>query len=114
MKSEPAYLVHILYCMARIQEDCAGGRDAVFASSTLQDAILRNLQILCESTQRLSDETKRLHPGIDWKGVAGMRNVLVHDYFGVDFEFVWSVIERDLPKLEQMVRDTLDEVENAD
>lgn len=49
MKSERAYLEHILHCIRRILQDSSGGKDAVFASPTLQDAILRNLQILCES-----------------------------------------------------------------
>ena len=103
MKSERAYLEHILHCIARIREDSASGRDAVFQSATLQDAILRNLQVLCESAQRLSEASKRAHPGVNWRGIAGMRNVLVHDYFVVDFEVVWQVVERDLRELEVTV-----------
>ena len=64
MKSQRAYAEHVLQCISRVQEDSAYGREAVFASRTLQDAILRNLQILCESTQRLDERYKLEHPEI--------------------------------------------------
>ncbi len=104
MKSDRAYVEHVLECIARICEDAAPGREAVFASRTLQDAILRNLQVLCESTQRIGQPLKQLNPEIDWQSIAGMRNVLVHDYFDVDFETVWLIVTRDLPPLEDAMR----------
>jgi len=76
----------------------------VFASHTLQDAIVRNLQVLCESTQRIDEAHKQRHPEINWTSIAGMRNVLAHDYFEVDFETVWDVVTRDLPPLEKAMR----------
>ncbi len=57
--------------------------------------------------RRIDSAYKDLHPGIDWKAIAGMRNVLVHDYFDVDFEAVWDVITRDLPPLEAVMRSIL-------
>lgn len=75
--------MHVLECIGRIKVDSALGRDAVFASRTLQDAIIRNLQVLCESVRRIDPGYKDLHSEIDWKAIAGMRNVLVHDYFDV-------------------------------
>ena len=65
---------------------------------------VRNLQVLCESTQRIDDPHKQQHPEINWPSIAGMRNVLVHDYFEVDFETVWLVVTRDLPPLEKAMR----------
>ena len=100
MKSQRAYVQHVIACIGRIAEDPALGRDAVFASRTLQDAIVRNLQVLCGSTQRIDEPHKERHPAINWTSIAGMRNVLVHDYFEVDFEAVWNVVVRDLPPLE--------------
>ena len=64
----------------------------------------RNLQVLCESTQRIGEPHKQRHPEIAWASIAGMRNVLVHNYFEVDFETVWLVITRDLPPLERAMR----------
>jgi uncharacterized protein with HEPN domain len=99
--------MHVLECVGRINADSASGRDAVFGSHTLQDAIIRNLQVLCESVRRIDASYKELHAGIDWKAIAGMRNVLVHDYFDVDFEAVWNVVTRDLAPLELVMRSIL-------
>ena len=104
MKSQRAYVEHVIECIRRIREDSAPGRNAVFASRTLQDAIVRNLQVLCESTQRIAEPHKALNPEINWPSIAGMRNVLVHDYFEVDFAAVWLVVTRDLPPLEKAMR----------
>jgi uncharacterized protein with HEPN domain len=110
VKSQRAYVEHVIECIRRVQEDSARGREAVFASRTLQDAILRNLQILCESTQRVDERYKQEHFHIPWLSIAGMRNVLVHDYFDVDFETVWRIVERDLAPLEQVMRQILIEL----
>lgn len=104
MKSQRAYVEHVIECIRRVQEDSALGREAVFASRTHQDAILRNLQILCESTQRVDERYKQGHPNIHWQSIAGMRTVLVHDYFDVDFQTVWQIVDRDLLPLEQAMR----------
>jgi uncharacterized protein with HEPN domain len=111
VKSQRAYAEHVVECIRRIAEDSAHGRDAVFASRTLQDAIVRNLQVLCESTQRIDEPHKQRHPEIDWPSIAGMRNVLVHDYFEVDFEAVWLVVTRDLPVLEEAMLAILAELD---
>ena len=109
MKSEQAYLHHIIHCIGRIKEDSRDGKGAVFASPTLQDAIIRNLQILCESTQHLTEPRKKRHPEVDWRGIAGLRNVLVHSYFEVDLETIWMIIQRDLPVLEGAVKRLLED-----
>jgi uncharacterized protein with HEPN domain len=107
VKSQRAYVEHVLRCMGRITADSASGRDAVFGTHTLQDAIIRNLQVLCESVRRIDAVYKNAHPEIDWKAIAGMRNVLVHDYFDVDFEAIWDVVTRDIPPLEFAMRSIL-------
>ena len=68
---------------------------------------MRNLQVLCESAQRLTPGTQSRHTEIDWKGISGFRNVLVHDYLSLDFETIWRIVERDLPPLESAVQDLL-------
>ena len=100
--------------MRRIRENASSGREAVSNSHTLQDAILRNLQVLCESAQRLSEERRNQHPQVDWRAMSGFRNVLVHDYFGIDFGVVWSAVERDVPALEAAVTDLLRRLERED
>lgn len=72
-------------------------------SSLLQDAVIRNLQILAESTQRLSDETKESLRDIDWYKIAGFRNILVHDYLGLDLDTVWNIVVNEIPTLKKAI-----------
>jgi uncharacterized protein with HEPN domain len=102
-KDDRLYLIHIGECIARIETYTAGGRDEFLASSLIQDAVIRNLQTLAESTQRLSDAIKLAQPQTDWKGISGFRNLLVHGYLGVDVEKVWEIIANDLPPLKQSI-----------
>lgn len=78
-----------------------------FMQNTLvQDAVLRNLQVLAESTQRLSEDYKASNAGIEWYKIAGLRNILVHDYLGIDLETVWVVVKENLPELKTLVKAT--------
>lgn len=70
----------------------------------VQDAVMRNLQTLAESTQRLSQEAKDSEPTVPWRSISGFRNVLTHGYFSVDLEVVWSVVAQDLPSLEEAIK----------
>jgi uncharacterized protein with HEPN domain len=99
MKDDRLYLIHITESIARIEEYVRGGREEFFSSPIIQDAVIRNLQTLAESTQRLSADLKAHHTAVDWRGIAGLRNVLVHDYLGVDIERVWQMVERKVPAL---------------
>ena len=109
MKSDTVYLRHIEDCVRRIEENIAEGKDRFMASHTLQDAVLRNLQTLSESTQHLSDKLKDAHPEVEWHRIAAFRNVLVHDYLGIDIERVWEITQRDVPELKQAISAMLDE-----
>lgn len=80
-----------------------------FADEMVQDAVLRNLQILAESTQRLDEDMKTNYPEIDWQGIAGFRNILVHQYLHVNPLRVWNVAEQHLPLLSEVVNRMLDE-----
>jgi uncharacterized protein with HEPN domain len=66
---------------------------------------LRNIQTMAESTQRLSDDLKATKPEIEWYRIAAFRNVLVHDYLGIDVERVWEITRRDIPSLKRAVLD---------
>lgn len=98
-----ALLDHILACIERIREYTSSSRSRFFESPMVQDAVMRNLQTLAESTQRLSEAAKDAEPTVPWRGIAGFRNVLTHGYFSVDLEVVWSVVAQDLPALEQAI-----------
>lgn len=99
MKDDRVYLRHILRCISRIEEYVAGGKAAFDSSPLVQDAVLRSVQTMAESTQRLSQAQKDRHPEIDWPALAGLRNVLVHDYLGVDLEQIYRAIHEDMPRL---------------
>jgi uncharacterized protein with HEPN domain len=107
LKDNSVYLRHILECIRRIAEDTAAGIEAFRESRTLQDAVLRNLQVLAESSQRLSSESKDASPQVEWKRIAAFRNVLVHDYLGVDLDRIWEVTQRDVPELRTTVESML-------
>lgn len=105
MKDDRFYLIHISECIERIESYMAGKDKKEFFNSTLlQDAVIRNLQTLAESTQRLSDQTKERETSIDWFRIAGFRNVLVHDYLGIDIHRVWLILEKELPLLKKTVQ----------
>jgi uncharacterized protein with HEPN domain len=98
-KEDSVYVEHMLDCIRRIDKYTAGNRERFFGSSLVQDAVVRNLQTLAESSQRLSTAFKEVHPSVPWRDMSGFRNILVHDYLGVDPEVIWSVIDLDLPGL---------------
>ena len=108
MKDDTVYLRHILECIQRIEENVADGRDPFMASHTFQDAALRNLQTVAESTQHLSDNLKATQPTIEWREIEAFRNVLVHDYLGIDLEIIWEIIQRDIPKLKRAILSMLE------
>ncbi len=86
-------------CIERIREYTAGERSHFKVSRLVQDAVIRNLQTLTESSQRLSDDVKATEPQIPWRDLAGFRNVIVHGYLGIDLAAIWLVVEQDLPPL---------------
>lgn len=109
MKDNKLYLIHISECLQRVEEYIGSrNKEAFLAAPMLQDAVIRNLQVMAESTQKLSEDLKASHPEIDWYRIAGFRNVLVHDYLGVDLEAVWQVIIKDLPGLRRSIHAMLE------
>ena len=79
------------------------GSDVFKAERMRQDAVIRKLEIIGEAVKQLSSATKERRPEIQWKQIAGMRDRLTHDYFGVDLLLVWRVVERDLPALKAAI-----------
>jgi uncharacterized protein with HEPN domain len=99
---DDTYVRHMLECIQRMEQYVGDDRSRFFNDMMLQDAVLRVLQVMAESSQRISDQAKRTQPKIDWRGISGFRNILVHDYLGgVDLELIWQVIEAELPKLKK-------------
>ena len=111
MKTDRLYLVHILECIDHIQQYTAEGRSAFFDDRKTQDAVLRNLHTLSESVQRLTESLRKHHSDVDWRSIIAFRNVVVHDYLGIDLKQIWDIVESDLPEFKQAVAAILADVE---
>jgi uncharacterized protein with HEPN domain len=111
-KDDKIYLLHIQECIRRIEEDTAPGRERFSESHTIQDAVLRNFQTLAESTQRLSEAFKAKYPETEWRRISAFRNILVHNYLGIDLEVIWRIVEEDVPRLKQAVQSMLEEIDS--
>jgi len=103
-KDDSVYVDHMLMCIQKINEYTEGSKEKFFVSPLVQDAVIRNLQVLAESSQRISDDMKLLHEDVAWRDISGFRNILVHDYLGIDCETIWSVVEQDIPALYQSLK----------
>jgi uncharacterized protein with HEPN domain len=90
----------IIECGTKIMDYTAGLSFEEFVSDGKTiDAVIRNFEIIGEAANRLPEEFKDLHPGIDWHRIRGFRNRIVHDYFGIDYSIVWQIRETFLPEL---------------
>lgn len=99
MKTDRALVLQILESIRRIEVNTSGGPESFMKSDTLQDAVLRNLHVMAESTQRLSTVAQESQPAVDWRALAAFRNVVVHDYLGVDLELIWLIVKNNVPEL---------------
>lgn len=102
-EADRVLLAHMRDCLDRILQYTNAERARFDASRLVQDAVIRNLQTLTESSQRLSSEIKGTEPQIPWRELAGFRNVIVHGDLGIDLGAVWLVVEQDLPALSAAV-----------
>lgn len=96
-------LYDIKQAIGRILDYTQGGRSDFVATPMIQDAVMRNLEIVGEAASKLSEETKTQMPEIPWRRVVDFRNVLIHSYWSVDPDIVWRVLSDDLPVLRESV-----------
>ena len=114
MRHDAVYLRHIAECVRRVEDNVTGGKVEFLASHTVQDATLRNLQTMSEASQRLSDVAKLAQPEVEWAKISAFRNILVHNYLGIDLELIWKVIENDLPGLKRAVEEMLQNITQSE
>ncbi|CAO3447324.1 Protein of unknown function DUF86, BT0167 group [Azospirillum argentinense] len=103
VNGDRAYLEHIREAIRRVTEYTATGRDDFFARTLLQDGVIRNLEIIGEATKKLSPELRSRYPDLPWKNMAALRDVMIHNYLGVDLGIVWDVVVHRLPDLDRLI-----------
>jgi len=108
MNRDRLCLIHIREAIEKISTDTAGGRESFLSDPKTQDAVVRNFEIIGEASKRLSDHAKSRCPNVPWRAVAGFRDILIHDYEGVDYVEVWNIVIDHLPHLRKAVDGLLD------
>jgi len=104
-KNDFAYISHILTCIKKIKKYSKGQSKLKFKESELlQDAIIRNIEIIGEASKKISPSFKKDYSHIPWKEISGMRDKLIHDYLGIDVEVIWTTVKKDIPLLEKELK----------
>ena len=109
MIKDSVYLKHILDTIADLEKFLKGvSEENFFKNREKQYAVLRALEIIGEASKNLSSEAKVKSPDVDWKNIAGLRDKLIHAYFGVNLTLVWEILQRDIPELKKQAQKLLD------
>ena len=101
-KDNSVYLKHVMDSVKRIEEYTKDvGKEQFMAKPIIQAAVIREIEIIGEATKMIDNKFKETHNSIPWKSMAGMRDKLIHGYFGVDLESVWKTVQEDIPFLKK-------------
>ncbi len=103
MKDDRTYLLHIRDAIERIRAYTDGGKPEFLAKPIIQDAVIRNLEVIGEAAKQVSDDLRSEYPDVPWSKMTGLRDVLIHGYMTVDLEIVWDVVSNRLPKVAKSV-----------
>lgn len=114
MRKADRRLADILEAIERIQSRVESADETIFRrDEMLQVWVVDHLQIIGEACRKLPDDLKEQHPEVPWKSIVGMRHYLVHEYFRVDLDTTWQVIDEDLDELRSQVRGIRDELDDG-
>ena len=104
MNRDILYLTYILDCISKIESYIIDGKESFLIDTKTQDAVLRNLHTLSESSMKISPELQIKYKDVAWREIAAFRNVVVHDYLGLELEQVWEIIVKDIPVLKEQIQ----------
>ena len=103
------YLQDILEAILKVQAYTAGmSQESFAADSKSVDAVLRNLEVIGEAARGVPESIRTTHPQVEWRKIAGLRDILIHHYFGVNLEIIWDILQNQLGRLEKDVRKILE------
>jgi uncharacterized protein with HEPN domain len=106
LKDDRPYIDHILQAINKIKKYTENlTREEFEKDELIQDAVIRNIEIIGEATKNLSKKLREIHTDVPWRAMSGMRDKLIHDYVGIDFDVVWETIKEDIPILEDALKD---------
>jgi uncharacterized protein with HEPN domain len=108
LKNYLEYLKHIRdECEYLVEMSKGISFEKFFEEETLKRAFVRSLEIIGEATKKISEDFKQKHPHVNWKEMAGMRDVLIHDYFGINYTIVWDVVVNHIPSLLESINEII-------
>jgi len=103
-KDGTVFIEHISECIDLIGDYVRGKtKKDFFSSKQLQDSVIRRIEIIGEAVKNLPEDLKNEYPGIPWKRISGMRDILIHEYFGIDLELTWRVAKSEIPKFKKQI-----------
>ncbi|SHJ90638.1 Uncharacterized conserved protein, contains HEPN domain [Dethiosulfatibacter aminovorans DSM 17477] len=105
MNRDLTYIQQIIDAINKVEAYTSDGKDQFLSSSLIQDAVIRNIEIIGEISKRVSQDFRTAHFDIPWRKMAGIRDVLIHDYDSIDLGIVWNVVEIELPKIKLALKE---------
>lgn len=109
IKDPQIFLKHILESIIWIEKDVKGlSKEEFLANVPIQDAVIRRIEIIGEAVRNIPADLRKDYPVVPWQNISGMRDKLIHGYFGVDLELVWEVVKKDIPPLKKQIKEMVE------